>query len=420
MNLTHHQMPQSMFEAMARGGGGAEVMAELIAAQHSRHAILLRGVRELALPGDRCAIEGYTLLASVQQAAPDAAAAVIQHPSVGAWALRTLRGEHEPAGAEPSGLAAVAAAAAIKANLAAEIEVPVSHYGVMLPGLGQAAADGDTAVVRTSPASVSSASYQVSLDQDSAGWQPLRRIQPGGLDALFDDLDPFRMPTADALAPRLNATDTAEWEDALRDAWPLLGPDSAVEVAAVVRVIVPYLTPPDGLVSSSSPENFGTVAMSRQPDPHTYAATLVHEVQHLKLSALLDLVDLTQPDDGRGYYAPWRTDPRPASSLLQGAYAFLGVSGFWRRQRWTSTDEDIRRRADAEFVRWRAASARVVRTLLRSNQLTEAGNDFAGQMRSVLEGWQREPVPAEAIAVARREAEHHLARWQAENGIVPV
>ncbi len=158
--------------------------------------------------------------------------------------------------------------------------------------------------------------------------------------------------------------------------------------------------------------------MSRQPDPYTYAATLVHEVQHLKLSALLDLVALTLPDDGRRYYAPWRADPRPASSLLQGAYAFLGVSGFWRQQR-RKADEATRQRADAEFARWRAASGRVVHTLLNSGQLTPAGQDFAGQMRRVLEAWQREPVQAEAIAKARRDAERHLVRWQAENGTEP-
>jgi hypothetical protein len=32
-------------------------------------------------------------------------------------------------------------------------------------------------------------------------------------------------------------------------------------------------------------------------------------------------------------YAPWRSGPRPLNGLLQGAYAFLGVSGFWRQQR---------------------------------------------------------------------------------------
>jgi HEXXH motif-containing protein len=200
----------------------------------------------------------------------------------------------------------------------------------------------------------------------------------------------------------------------LRDAWPLLDPVTAGEVATAVRVIVPYINPPAGHVSSSSPETFGAVAMSAQPDRYTCAATLVHETQHLKLSALLDLVTLTLPDDGRRFYAPWRTDPRPVSSLLQGAYAFLGVSGFWRRQR-QAADAAVRQRADAEFARWRAGAAQVVRTLRSTGRLTPAGEDFTREMAHLLDGWQREPVPAQALAVARREAELHLARWRLDN-----
>jgi uncharacterized protein len=141
----------------------------------------------------------------------------------------------------------------------------------------------------------------------------------------------------------------------------------------------------------------------------------VHEAQHLKLSALLDLVTLTRQDDGRRYYAPWRTDPRPASGLLQGAYAFLGVCGFWRHQRQMAADAAIRQRADAEFARWRAGAARVTKTLLSSGQLTPAGRDFVQEMTGVLEPWLREPVPHDALAIAKRETQEHLARWQAAN-----
>jgi uncharacterized protein len=73
--------------------------------------------------------------------------------------------------------------------------------------------------------------------------------------------------------------------------------------------------------------------MSAPPDPIIGTVTLTHEIQHVKLGALLDLVTLTLPDDGRRYYAPWRDDPRPLGGLLHGVYAYLGVTEFWRRQR---------------------------------------------------------------------------------------
>ncbi len=416
MKASHHRMPREVFGELARGGGGAGAVGELAAGQYSKHLILIRGVLDAAAPGDAFAMRGYRLLAEVQRQAPAATEEVIGYPSVGAWALRTLRGDQALPGAVPGRLSTVAAAAAIKAGLPAQVEVPVTNGRVVLPALGAAAANGRTALVRTSPPEVCSAGLRVAVDQGAPGWLGLRDIQAGSLRVLVDDLDPFRMPAAVNLAPRLSAREVDELTDVLRGAWRLLAPVAAGEVATAVRVIVPYITPPVGHVSSSSPETFGTVAMSAQPDPYHCAATLVHETQHLKMSALLNLVTLTLPDDGRRFYAPWRTDPRPVSSLLQGAYAFLGVSGFWRRQRQCTDDAEVRPRADAEFARWRVAAAKVVGTLRSSGRLTAAGQDFTREMDQVLERWQREPVPAEALSAARCEAELHLARWELENG----
>jgi uncharacterized protein len=414
MTIVHHRMPRSLFESLSRGEGGAAAVAELSAAQYSKHVILLRGVLEAAQPGDRFAAQGYNLLAEVHRRAPAAAENVIAHPSVGAWALRTLRGDQALPGAVPGGIAAVAAAAAIRAGIAVEIEVQAAGGSVMLPALGAAVCGGRTAVVRTKPAEVCSAGRRVAIAEGAPGWQELRRLETGSLSVLLDDLDPFRLPAADDLAPRLTAAETGSWAAALRAAWPLLDQATAAEVAAAVRVIVPYRTPPAGHVSSSSPETFGTVAMSLQPDRYMCAATLVHEVQHVKLSALLDVVTLLLPDDGQRYYAPWRTDPRPLSGLLQGAYAFLGVSSFWRRQL-RAADAAVRSTAEAEFVRWRDGAARVVATLWSSGRLTAAGQDFADEMSRVLDSWQREPVSREALASASQEADLHEARWLADN-----
>jgi uncharacterized protein len=248
-------------------------------------------------------------------------------------------------------------------------------------------------------------------------WRELRRATAETLDVLVDDLDPFRMPAADGEPTgRLTPARIEELRAALRAAWPALAPASAAEVAAIVRVIVPYQGPEHGHVSTSSPQAFGTVAMSRQPDRYTCAETLVHETQHLKLCALLDLVALTRPDDGQRYYAPWRPDPRPASGLLQGAYAFFGVSGFWRQQRRAAPEPEIRQRAHTEFARWRDGAAAVAATLLGSGQLTESGTAFVKTMAAVLEDWRREPVPGDALATARRQADRHRAQWQADNG----
>ena len=435
----HHSLSSAQFASLARGGGGQDAIGQLVAGQQSKHLILLGRVAELARrgdhPDDALGVAGYQLLARVQREDPEAAAEVIGYPSVGAWALHVVRSsqartESVPTdtasasnaalpGVRPSGLANIAASAAIRAGLDAEIEVPVLGTGVLLPSLGTAEAVGRTAIVAAKEAEVRSGDLRVRARSGEPGWRELRQVMAGPLSVLIDDLDPFRMPTPDGgPTGRLTPTQVTGFRDTLRAAWPVLSAARAAEIAAIVRVIVPYRPPVSGNfhISVSSPQVFGTVAMSWQPGKYTCAETLVHETQHLKLCALLDLVALTRPDDGQVYYAPWRPDPRPISGLLQGAYAFLGVSGFWREQRQSAPDPGLRQRAYAEFARWRDGTATAAATLLRSGQLTSAGETFVETMAEVLDEWRREPVPADALAVARRESEQHLARWQANNG----
>ena len=435
----HHSLSADQFAALARGGGDRDAIGQLVAAQRSKHLILLSKVAELARrgdhPDDALGVAGWQLLAEVQRQDPAAAAEVIGYPSVGAWALHVIRSSAPAAGTapadtasavsaalpgvRPAGLAAIAAAAAIRAGVDAEIEVPVLGAGILLPSLGTAEAVGGTAVVAAKEAEVRSGNLRVRARPGEPGWRELRRATAGRLSVLVDDLDPFRMPTPDGgPTGRLTPSQLTELRDTLRAAWPVLSPASAAEIAAIVRVIVPYRPPESGHfhISVSSPQVFGTVAMSRQPDKYTCAETLVHETQHLKLCALLDLVTLTRPDDGQRYYAPWRPDPRPTSGLLQGAYAFLGVSGFWREQRQAAPERGIRQRAHVEFARWRDGAATAAATLLSSGQLTSVGETFVETMAEVLDEWRREPVPGEALAVARRESDRHLARWQANNG----
>lgn len=423
--LQPHSLTTEEFAALGRGGGGTAV-ERLVASQRSKHLILLASVAELARSGDRrddgLGLAGLELLAWAQQQDREAADEVTGYPSVGAWALHTLRaapaipGFQAIPGARPSGLATVAAAAAVKAGLDAEIEVPVLNGTVLLPSLGAADAIGDTAVVATRAREVRSGDRRVEMHAGAPGWRDLRPATAGDLRAVVDDLDPFRMPATDGEPTgRLTDGQVAELRGTLRAAWPLLSAASAAEAAAIVKVIVPYRAPDSGLVSTSSPQAFGTVAMSRQPDGYTCAETLVHETQHLKLCALLDIVQLTRLDDGQRYYAPWRTDPRPASGLLQGAYAFLGVSGFWRGQRRAAPEREVRQRAQTEFARWRDGAAQVVETLLGSGQLTQDGQVFAAEMARVLDAWRREPVPDDARVVAQHMADRHRAQWHADN-----
>lgn len=420
--MRYHQMPPDLLAALAAGGGGSQAAAALTEAQHSKHALLLNGVVSTAAavrhPQAERARQGYQLLAQVQRQDPGTVTRVIRHPSVGAWAYRTmaaLRGGSAPAGAQPAGVGAIAAAAAIRTGITAEIEIPVTSGIAMLPSVGAAGPfEGPVATVRGAEVSCAGTTVRIPPDyrEPAPGWRPLAALLPG---LLVDDIDPFRMPAAPHTARDVDLTG---WAPAFMAAQTLLAslhPAVAAEVAAMITVIVPLTRPAEGQVSSSSPETFGAIAMSEPADPVSLAVTLAHEVQHVKLSALLDLIQLTSPDGDARFYAPWREDPRPASGLLQGTYAYLGVTGFWRRQR-AAGQAAGPLNADVEFTRWRQAAADGAATLLSSGQLTAAGTDFVRVIAATLAAWLDEPVPLPAREQAAAANARHLARWKAAYG----
>lgn len=444
MNPRGHQLSRTAFEALAAGGGGRAAVSELAEAQYSKHLLLLRGVLAVAGKGDReqalRARRAGELLTAAQRRDAAAARTVISHPAVGAWALHTVRAVRAAGaaprlpGATPDGLCGVAAAAAVRAGLRAEIEVPTVGGTLVLPALGSVRVSEGSAVVRAADgtAEIFSRSGTALLPPDSRlgspdsasqpGWLPLRRIGLGEGSLVVDDVDPFRMPAVGDVSGRLADRELRDWDRVFQEAWQLLVRHHravAEEVARTVRVIVPLNSPPEGERSSSSPETFGAIALSRPGSASSLAVTLTHEVQHLKLCALIDLVTLTRWDDGRRYYAPWRDDPRPVSGLLQGAYAHLGISAFWRRQRHLAPAEQ-RIRAHAEFARWRSATALATRTLASSGQLTADGARFVRGMAQILQAWHDEAVPPEAGALAGREADEHRARWTRAHGPVPT
>jgi hypothetical protein len=153
--------------------------------------------------------------------------------------------------------------------------------------------------------------------------------------------------------------------------------------------------------------------MSWPADPVSLAETLVHEFQHLKLSALQDIVPLTDPGGGKERaYAPWREDPRPGDGLLQGVYAHLGIVRFWDAQRHAETEPVDLLRAQARYERWRGAIEPAARTLLQAGRLTPAGTRFVTALGDHGRNLESESVPADARDIAREAALDHWLTWQ--------
>ncbi|MFG1943026.1 HEXXH motif domain-containing protein [Nonomuraea sp. NPDC048826] len=423
-----HQLPGDVLSRLAAGGGGAEAMRHLVAAERSKHRLLVVGVARLAggdgQAGARAVDHAYEMLASLEKTRPEAVDAVLRHPAVGAWAARTMKVLTEGAAAphDATQLGAVAATAAVRAGVACRTEAPAPQGRVTLPSLGQIVlpAPADLVELRVhADGVIESGGLRVRVDEpEQPGWEPLRRIRTfdGALDLLLDDLDPYRWTPETVIAGPLSAGGLHTWQACLDEAWQMLRRHHwtiAAEFTSIITVLTPIQAPPQGMNSASAADRFGTIAMSTPSDGRWLASTFAHEVQHAKLGAVLDVLDLLEPDDGR-YYAPWRPDPRPLSGLIQGAYAYLGVSGFWRRQRVHESDL----RPHIEFGRWRESAFEVTGTLLDSGRLTPAGEEFVTAMRRTLSAWLTEPVPAAAADVARLEADGHREEWSARNGLV--
>ncbi|MFD0901114.1 HEXXH motif domain-containing protein [Actinomadura sediminis] len=418
--MNRHEIPEKTFLALAAGGGGEEALDLLRKAQYSKRLLLLRGVRDAA---PRETASAYDLLARIQETDPGAVETVLRYPTVGEWARRTLLvlTGREHGRANPAELAALAAAAAVRARRPCTIDVPSRDGAIVLPSLGRAFVRTPAArvAVDRSGARIGDLALPRDLHTDAPGWQAVRRLDD---ELLLDDHDPDRMPGGTALPGRLTPSELAHWRTTLTDARRILRAHHeavAEEISGALTVLTPLVPPAQGQSSATPKHAFGNIGLSTPPDALFFAVTLAHEVAHTKLTGLLDVVPLTRPDDGGRYYAPWRADPRPVSGLLQGAYAHLAIAAFWRTQRRHETG-DSALRAHTDFARWRTATDLIVRTLAATGGLTPEGERFVGEMSNTLRPWLAEPVPSEALARAEQAAGAHLAAWRATHGAPPA
>ena len=143
--------------------------------------------------------------------------------------------------------------------------------------------------------------------------------------------------------------------------------------------------------SATARHAFGAIAAALPPDAATLALLLIHEFQHVKLGAVLDLFELFDRTDTRLFDAPWRRDPRPLEGLLQGTYAHVAVTDFWRMRRHTA-DTAAATAAAAQFAYWRAQTAQAIETLAASHSLTPLGARFVDGMRASVSSWLEEPL----------------------------
>lgn len=441
MTLPVHRLRMTMFDALATHGGRQQDVFDLRNVGRSRRLALLRAV--LDREGGSAATgplpplsDAWTLVVAAERTVPSSTEWLVGHVHLGVWAVDALRRLHDDQSADDTPLWVVlgylhacAAAAAIMARLPVRLAVPARDGKVVLPSLGFATIPGgagwyvaEVTAVR-GVITIAGPAGRVNLPTDlttvSDVWQPIRRLRTTvgghGLDIPLDDVDPYRMFISSFLPEPVGDAEYALWRQEWTAVWDLLTthhPHLAEQLAAGLTALVPVASRSRFTTfSASSSYAFGCVNLSRPLGPADFAATLVHELRHSILVALLELVDLYRDQSDQLFYAPWRDDPRPLPALLHGAFSFSGVTQFWRAQRSVVTGASAAL-ANFEFAYWRQQTAGALATLQTEAALTELGQRFVGVMADQHVRWADEVVPSEIATAARLASTDHYATWR--------
>jgi uncharacterized protein len=306
-----------------------------------------------------------------------------------------------------------------------QVQVPVTQGSVYLPTLGRlhiGLAGVTTVTVGCGGFEVKSESGQwaVALAAGSGStqpgnWQPVRALKAGTVTVALEDTDPYRDCHQWPPAPRMSAGQVRAWRQLYRQAWSLIEQEHGIYapgLTAGLSTIMPLANDKPGReISAASRQAFGAIAAALPSDGDTLALLMMHEFQHVKLGAILDLFDLCDHSDQRLFYAPWRDDPRPLEALLQGTYAHIAVTDFWRTRRNYRSGPQAED-AGAKFALWRMQTAEAIETLAASGSLTSLGTRFVNGMRATVTPWLDEDIPGGARDVARQWAEDHKKAWK--------
>ncbi len=381
-----HVFPDGAFDALAAGPGSVDAVSVLAEMRLSEACSLVASVAsqdagwqdtELRAAADA----GWDLLCSLQAIRPEAVLEILALPYTYAWAVRCLRPPPDgQADRDRAHLASLAAAAAIRAGVAVEIPLPVRDGMLHLPGAGAIAADS-----RTEPTEV----VKVTLDgrviaRGGGRWLKARyATNPPFSRLAVEDLDPFRDCQDWPATGRLPAAEWLAWRRGLAAAGKHLAktlPAYAEVLTAGLRAVVPVRPAATHGRSATARQAFGAVAVALPGESSgagELGSLLLHEFQHVKLNALLDMYELFDPWYKKRLRVPWREDLRPVEGALHGTYAFLALTHLRRSEG---------RASRAEYLRLRSWVRGVAEALSATGALTRDGERFVAGMTEALDG----------------------------------
>jgi uncharacterized protein len=380
--LPTHSLSAEDFAALAAGPGSVQAVSALAEMRLSRTRILVAQAAEAAREAGSwkdgrlrdAAGAGWELLCALDAEHPEAVNQILAHPYTYAWALRCLS---PPPDADRdldlAHLGGLAAAAAVGAGVDARLSLPVRDGQVHVPATGAlTVGNGAGPVV---PVTIRAGR----VEAGGHGWQPARRLAGPGMRLGVEDLDPFRDCQTWPAAARLSDREWQAWRRGLGDMAARLHrlvPAYARTVEAGLRAVVPLRPAPAAQRSGSASQAFGAVAVALPDRPGELDALVVHEFQHVKLHAIMNLRQLTHPGVRQTLRVPWREGHRPLNAVLHGVYAHLALAHLHLA------------RGPAEralYLRYRGWVRETAAALTATGALTSDGEQFVAGMRAAVE-----------------------------------
>lgn len=369
-----HSMGSADFDTLSRGQGSGGAFAVLRAGQTSRARLRLARLARSPAAGnlraflEDCDVDDRGLVNRV-----------LADPFLAP----------EPEEKEsPDIVVRTALSCAVLGRRALALDVIVAGDVLALPQVG-------TLPVQPGPCRVSvEESGQVTVNGEAV--EPVRQeARLGPVRLRIEDRDPARDRFGHPVAGPLSEDARTEWGLALAAAAEVLAdrhPEALAEMAEVLTTLVP-LSPSIGRQSSATARSaFGALAVALpgpgadQETGEALASLLLHEFQHLKLGAVLDMFKLHDGSDTGEYLVGWRDDARSLEAVMQGVYAHLAVAEYWRRRA-----AEVRHRAEGYSLRAADFMRQVTDALAligSSSALTPLGKRWIRGMASVVEQWR--------------------------------
>jgi len=175
----------------------------------------------------------------------------------------------------------------------------------------------------------------------------------------------------------------SEWVDSLKLSLDYIEkglPELRAEMELVMQQWIPVGYEPERHLSASYQEAIGQAYLTLHPNTFTMMEAMVHEFQHNKVNALLNLDPLLENAFYPLFSSPVRPDPRPLHGVLLAVHAFLPVAELYFRLEDAGLADvsrpDVQRRIQ-QIVEGNNAGMDVLR---ENAEWTLTGADFFAQL----------------------------------------